>query len=157
MQQTESNGEFGWFFGMLPAVVVVAAIVYMLTQSDQDPALPNTTVFGCYAAPHSPNILLDSSGMHVRQTGYPVIPFHLERLKTGIALTADRPIRADKTVDGYRFGMDRRGIGWFMGFYRVENGRTYGVFDESDLEGFQMLASDGVYLNYDPTDGKGCA
>ena len=95
--------------------------------------------------------------MHVRQAGYPTIPFHLERSKTGIVLTADAPIRADKTANGYRFGMNKRGIGWFMNFYRVENGQTYGVFDDNLLEGFQMLASDGVYLNYDPTDAARCA
>ena len=44
-----------------------------------------------------------------------------------------------------------------MHFYRVENGRTYEVFDDSLLEGFQMLASDGVYLNYVPTDAAKCA
>jgi hypothetical protein len=95
--------------------------------------------------------------MHVRQKGYRTIPFHLERLKTGIALTADAPIRADKTAQGYRFGMDERGIGIFMPFYRVENGRTYGVFEEPLLEGFQMLASDGMNLNYEPTHAARCA
>lgn len=95
--------------------------------------------------------------MHVRQAGFPVIPFHLERSKRGIALAADAPIRADKAPNGYRFALNERGIGWFMHFYRVENGRTYGVFDDRLLEGFQMLATDGVYLNYDPTDAARCA
>jgi hypothetical protein len=63
--------------------------------------------------------------MQIRQAGYPVIPFHLERSKTGIVLTADAAIRADKTANGYRFGMNERGIGWFMHFYRVENGRIW--------------------------------
>jgi hypothetical protein len=39
----------------------------------------------------------------------------------------------------------------------VENGQTYGVFDDSLLEGFQMLASDGIYLNYDPSNAAKCA
>lgn len=137
--------------------MIAGVLAYLFLSSDRDPALPNATVFGCYAAPQSPPILLDAAGMHVRQVGYPVIPFHLERHKTGIALTADRPIRADKTADGYRFGMDRRGEGWFMDFYKVEDGRTSGVVDERELKGFQMLATDGVYLNYDPATGERCA
>ena len=44
-----------------------------------------------------------------------------------------------------------------MPFYRVENGRTYGVFEEPLLEGFQMLASDGMNLNYEPTHAARCA
>ena len=44
-----------------------------------------------------------------------------------------------------------------MHFYRVKSGYSYGVFDDSLLEGFQMLASDGVYLNYVPTDAGKCA
>lgn len=52
--------------------------------------------------------------------------------------------------------MDSRG-GLFLPFYRVENGQTYGVFDESLLEGFQMPASNGAYLNYVPTDAARCA
>jgi hypothetical protein len=157
MRRTNPSDEFGWFLGALPAVVALGAIAYVLLSSDRDPALPNATVFGCYVAPNSPAILLNASGMHVRQEGYPTIPFHLERHKTGIALTADKPIRADNTGNGYRFGVDRRGSGWFMDFYRVQDGRTYGVFDERDLEGFQMLASDGEYLNYDPADAARCA
>ncbi|PWG03748.1 hypothetical protein DF286_13320 [Sphingosinicella humi] len=95
--------------------------------------------------------------MHVRQEGFRTIPFHLERLKTGIALAADAPIRADRTAEGYRFGMNESGMGWFMPFYHIENGRMYGVFEERLLDGFQMLASDGINLNYEPTDAARCA
>ena len=155
--RVDAKDEFGWFFRALPVVVALAALAYFFTRTPPRPAPSNSTVFGCYDASGSPPILLDAAGMHVRQAGYPVIPFHLERSKTGIVLTADAPIRADKSSHGYRFGMSKRGIGWFMHFYRVENGQTYGVFDDSRLEGFQMLASDGVYLNYDPTDAARCA
>ena len=153
----KANDEFGWFFRALPIAVAIAALAHFLTRTPPPPAPSNSTVFGCYAAPHSPPILLDGVGLHVRQAGYPVIPFHLERSKRGIALTAGAPIRADNTANGYRFGVSERGIGWFLHFYRVENGRTYGVFDDRLLEGFQMLASDGVYLNYEPTDATRCA
>ena len=154
--QTEANNGSGWFFRALPVAIAIAALAYLLTRTPP-PAPSNATVFGCYTASGSPPILLDAAGLHVRQAGYPIIPFHLERSKRGIVLTADAPIRADKAPNGYQFGMNKRGIGWYMNFYRVENGRTYGVFDDSLLEGFQMLASDGAYLNYEPTDAARCA
>jgi hypothetical protein len=44
-----------------------------------------------------------------------------------------------------------------MPFHRVANGRIYGVFDENLLSGFNMLASDGVDLNYAPADVASCA
>jgi hypothetical protein len=155
--QAEANDEFGWFLGALPVAMVIALVVYFFLRTPPPPPPSNAAVFGCYAASDSPPILLDATGMHVRQAGYPTVPFHLQRSKTGIVLTADRPIRADKTANGYQFGMDKRGVGWFMSFYRVENGQTYGVFDDRLLKGFQMLARDGVYLNYDPTDAAKCA
>lgn len=154
--QIEANDEFGRFFRLLPLVIGVAAIAYFGLGPSPLPAPSNAAVFGCYAATDSPPILLDAAGLHIQQAGYPVIPFHLERSKRGILLTADAAIRADKTANGYRFGMDKRG-GRFMPFYRVENGRTYGVFDESLLKGFQMLATDGIYLNYDPANATRCA
>lgn len=153
----EANDEIGRFIQVLPVLVVATIIAYSVTRPTPPSAPSNRAVFGCYTTPNGPAILLDGSGMHVRQNGYPVIPFHLERSKTGIVLTADAPIRADKTANGYHFGLDKRGIGLFMDFFRVENGRAYGVFDEKLLEGFQMLASDGAYLNYDPTDAARCA
>lgn len=155
--QIEANDEIGRFIRFVPVLVAVAAVGYFVMRPTPPSPPSNAAVFGCYATPNGPAILLDGSGMHVRQDGYPVIPFHLERSKTGIVLTADAPIRADKTTSGYRFGMNKRGIGWFMHFYRVVNGRAYGVFDEKLLEGFQMLASDGTYLNYDPSDAARCA
>jgi hypothetical protein len=155
--QIEATDEFGWFFRALPVAVVLAVVAFYFMRTPPPPAPSNASVFGCYVASGAPPILLNAAGLHVRQAGYPIIPFHLERSKMGIALTADAPIRADKAANGYRFGMNKRGIGWFLHFYRVENGRTYGVFDDSLLEGFQMLASDGVYLNYVPTDAAKCA
>lgn len=155
--QVEANDEFGRFFRALPVLVAIGAFAYFFMRTPPAPAPTNTTVFGCYAASGSPSILLDAAGLHVHQAGYPTIPFHLERSKRGIVLTADAPIRADKSADGYRFGVNKRGVGLFMPFYRVQNGRTYGVFQDGLLEGFQMLASDGAYLNYVPTDATRCA
>lgn len=152
----KASDEFHWFFRAVPVAVAISALAYCMTKTSARPAPSNAAVFGCYSAPRSPMILLDASGMHVRQQGYPVVPFHLERSKTGIVLTADAPIRADKTADGYRFGMDKRGSGLFLPFYRIENGRTYGVADESLLKGFQMLGTDDAYLNYEPTDPARC-
>jgi hypothetical protein len=155
--QIDTKDEFGRFLRILPLFIAIAAVGYFATRKTPPPPPSNSAVFGCYTAPNSPAILLDASGMHIRQEGYPLIPFHLERSKSGIVLTVEAPIRADKTANGYRFGMNRRGVGWFMHFYRVENGRAYGVFDDRLLEGFQMLARDGAYLNYEPSDAAQCA
>lgn len=156
MSIEDDDGEFSWFFRLIPFVLipVFIAVLWWAPSPPKPPA--NTTVFGCYVATASPPILLDASGMHVKQLGFPAIPYHLERLKTGIALAAEAPIRADKTPTGYRFTVNKRGIGWFMPFYRVENGQTYGVFEVSLLEGFQMLASDGNRINYDPAGPASC-
>ncbi|WP_146193634.1 hypothetical protein [Sphingosinicella humi] len=153
----EANGEFGWLFRLIAVGVAIAGVAYALTGPRAPPTPSSAAVFGCYVAPASPAILLDAAGMHVRQEGFRTIPFHLERLKTGIALAADAPIRADRTAEGYRFGMNESGMGWFMPFYHIENGRMYGVFEERLLDGFQMLASDGINLNYEPTDAARCA
>lgn len=74
----EAGDEFEWFFRAVPIAGIIAGLVYFLMQPPPPPDPANATVFGCYAAPDSPPILLDGTGMHVRQAGYPVIPFHLE-------------------------------------------------------------------------------
>ena len=156
MSFEDDDGEFGWFFRLIPfvAIPVFIAVLWWAPSLPKPPA--NTNVFGCYVATASPPILLDASGMHVKQLGFPAIPYHLEQLKTGIALTAEAPIRADKTQAGYRFAVNSRGIGLFMPFYRVENGQTYGVFEVSLLAGFQMLDSGGNFINYAPADPASC-
>jgi hypothetical protein len=155
--QIEANDEFGWFFFTAPIAIGLAALAFVFTRSPPPPAPSNATVFGCYTAPDSPPILLDENGLHVRQADYPVVPFHLETSKAGIALAAGAPMRADKTANGYRFGMHKRGGGLFMPFYRVVNGHSYGVFDARHLEGFQMIAEDLVYLDYAPSEMAACA
>ena len=155
--QFDDNDEFRWFFrfGPLAFIPAIAGFLYFAPSPPEAPA--NTTVFGCYSAPDSPSIRLDAAGMHILQSGFPVIGYHLERHKTGIALTADAPIRADRIGVDYRFGMNRRGIGWFLPFYREGRGHTYGVFDPALLESFQMLATDGRSLNYSPAAEANCA
>lgn len=157
MWSGEEDDEFGWFFRAIPLVLfpVMIAALWLAPSPPKPPA--NDSVFGCYGASTGVRIQLDKTGMHIEQPGFPAIPYHLERLKTRIVLTADAPIRADKTTRGYRFGIDKHGIGLFLPFYRVEEGQTYGVFDESLLKGFQMLASDGIILNYVPVKAAECA
>jgi hypothetical protein len=147
---------FGRAFYALPVVVVVAALAFFLTRTASQPLPSNSVIFGCYIANGSPPILLDANGMHIRQDGFPVVPFHLERSKTGMLLTAEVPIRADKIDGQYQFGRNERGLGWYLPFYRIQDGRTYGVFEDSQLQGFQMLASDGTNLNYDPASLAHC-
>jgi len=106
--QIEANDEFGWFFGALPVLLLMGGIGYFLMQPAPRPAPSYSKVLGCYTASDSPPILLNPAGMHVRQEGFPVIPFDIEKSKMGIALTAGAPIRADKTADGYRFDPKQR-------------------------------------------------
>src|SRR5687767_10902346 len=104
--QIEARDEFRWLSRAIAVGVGIAALAYIFTRSPPASAPSNAAVFGCYSAPAGPAILLDAAGMHVRQEGFRTIPFHLERRKTGIALTADAPIRADRIRDGYRFDMN---------------------------------------------------
>jgi len=153
----ESDDEFSWFLRLLPLGLALGFGAFLLLRAPPPPPPENSVVFGCYSNPGAPAILLDAAGMHIRQSDFPTIGFHLERLKTGISLVAEAPIRADPTAQGYRFAIDRHGVGLFLNFYREQDGRVYWVFDESLLEGFQMLATDGAQLNYQPADARRCA
>jgi hypothetical protein len=150
------DDDFGKYFRWLPIGVGLALIAAFATHPGPKPAPPNSSIFGCYVAPDAPAILLDNRGMHIRQSAFPTIPFHIERLKTGIALTADAPIRADQTNEGYIYAINRRGIGWFMSFYKLQNGQPNGVFDDNALDRFEMLASDGNVLLYEPARLEEC-
>jgi hypothetical protein len=151
------DDEFRWFFGLLRTGLALVFGAFLLF-GPAAPAPPSREeVFGCYSAENSQNIRLDAAGMHVLQTNFPAVGFHLERSKQGILLTAEAPIRADATSQGYRFGVNSRGAGSYLPFYRVQNGRTYAVFEESDLRSFQMLAGDGATLRYEPVDPAQCA
>ncbi|WP_324750291.1 hypothetical protein SH591_01975 [Sphingomonas sp. LY54] len=152
----EGEDEFSWFLRLLPLGLALGFGALLLLRASPPPPPANSLVFGCYANPHAAAILLNATGMHIRQGGFPAIAFHLQRHKTGISLVAEAPIRADRTAQGYQFAIDRRGIGRFLDFYREQDGRVYGVFDEGLLEGFQMLATDGARLNYQPADVGRC-
>lgn len=150
------DDEFSWFFRLLPIGLALIMAAFLLFRSPPPSPPANALVFGCYSTPNAPAILLDVAGMHISQGGFPVIGFHLERHNTGIDLVAEAPIRADRSTDGYRYAINRRGVGWFLPFYREQNGRIYGVFDERALNGFRMLASDGAWLDYRPADPPNC-
>ena len=147
---------FGWIFIGVPLGLLVAFAAYFWFRPSSAP-VPNSTVYGCYEARHSPRIRLDASGMHILQSGFPRIGYHLELHKTGYDLAADAPIQVDWTGSRYHYRIERRGIGRFLPFYRVEGGQTYGVFEPSLLTSFQMLANDGKWLTYTPVDDTKCA
>jgi len=153
---SEREDESSWFFRLLTVGLALGFGVFLLFRSPPPDPPANGEVFGCYSASEAPDILLDEAGMHVRQGGFSSIGFHLERHKTGIALVAEAPIRADFTAEGYQFAINRSGIGLFLPLFREQDGRTYGMFDQRLLEGFQMLASDGAWLNYRRADAAKC-
>lgn len=94
--------------------------------------------------------------MHINQKGFPTVGFHLERHKHGINLTAEAPIYAEVSSNGYRYSIATRGIGKFLAFYKVIDGQLYGVFEPDELGSFRMLAYDGRYLPYERTDLEQC-
>lgn len=155
MHDLDRDG-FSWIVPGVALALVVTFFAYFWFGRSPPAPLPNSTVYGCYEAQDSPSIRLDASGMQILQSDFPRIGFHLELHKTGYDLTADAPIRADWTGSGYRYSIERRGIGWFLPFYRIEGDKTYGVFEPSLLSGFQMLANDGNSLNYTPIDDAKC-
>jgi len=142
----------------LPAVGLVAVMIVLVIQFMREPIPPppNASAFGCYATVTAPSILLDESGMHINQEGFPKIGFHLERHKQGIALTAEAPIYAEAGPEGYQYSVASRGIGKFLSFYKVIDGKLYGIFEADELELFRMLAEDGRNLPYERTDQARC-
>jgi hypothetical protein len=130
----------------LMLLLTVAVIYHAARQPVVEP--PNRHAFGCYATELAYPIRLDAAGMHILQRDFPRIPFSLERRKTGIALLAERPIAARSAGRRYRYMIERRGVGWFLNFYAVINGKRYGVFDVNDLRQFSMLTRDGSELFY---------
>lgn len=138
------------------AVAAVAAVFIMIAvfQPFAKPEPKAARTYGCYAADGAPAIRLDATGMHVLQKGFPRIPFHIERHKMAITLTADAPIRADRTDGRYLYSMYRPGIGTYLEFRRADDGA--GEFDEARLSRFVMTATDGTDLIYDRTSPDGC-
>jgi hypothetical protein len=141
----------------LSAVLVlsfIAAVIFFRPPPRPEPQ--NEKAFGCYVAAGAPSILLDKSGMYIRQTDFPKIAYHLERHKLGIALTADAPIVARPAGNRYVYSIEQPGDGLFLDYFVVIDGESYGVFDENALTQFTMLARDGTYLAYRKTSAEGC-
>ena len=94
--------------------------------------------------------------MSIRQRGFPGIPFHLERHKTAITLTADAPIQANPAASRYSYSMYHPGIGTFLDFQIIEGDRRYGQFDETQLSMFVMLAGDYHEIVYNKAPLERC-
>lgn len=138
-------------------LAIIAALLVMYRSQLQPPIPGNDAVFGCYTNDRAPAIKLDSAGMHIAQSGFPIIPFHIERHKTGYALTADKPIQAEPIANGFSYSFYKPGAGTFLPLFRVVDGRTYGSTDEKNLQGFSMLAEDGTNLNYMSGPKEACS
>jgi hypothetical protein len=121
------------------------------------PPPANSKAFGCYTNPLAAPILLDRQGMAILQQDPLRFGYHLEDGKNGIVLTAEAPISADLVGQRYLFSIDRVGIGKFLNFITVKNGRSYGVFDPEQLDQFEMLATDGTDLAYRKGPDGACA
>lgn len=135
------------------AVIILFMLIMIFRSTEPEPA--NSKAFGCYISSEAPSILLNQQGMKILQTTPLQFAYHLERQKTGIALTADEPIEADPSARGYVYSIGYPGIGHYLRFFTEIEGGTYGVFNENELSQFTMLARDGTYLAYrksPPTD-----
>jgi hypothetical protein len=141
-------------YGGFVVVMVLAAIYLTLRPRTPDPS--NSKAFGCYTTAAAPAILLNQQGMRILQLPPMRIGYHLERHKTGIALTADAPIAAEPDGTRYVFSIKPPGEGWYLDFFNVIDGHTYGVFDENELRQFTMLARDGTYLPYRKAPASAC-
>lgn len=143
----EKKLMLAYYVGMPLLIMCVLAGAVFWPHSVR-PELSNAKAFGCYANNLAPPISLRTDRMRILQDGFPYIGYHLERHKQGITLTAEAPIMATQTGQKYTYSVSSRGSGKFLSFYKVINGRRHGVFDDTNLESFAMLADDGNYLLY---------
>jgi hypothetical protein len=141
------NYEPVYRVGYFAAIILtIASIAIFQPFAKPEPA--NSRAFGCYVADAAPAIRLDQTGMTILQSDFQRIGYHLERHKTAITLVADAPIQADRFGARYVYSLYHPGVGEFLDFYHVVDGRSYGQFDETQLSSFTMLANDGIELNY---------
>lgn len=126
--------------------LAVASIAIFQPFAKREPV--NSRAYGCYVSDAAPSIRLDRAGMTIFQPDFAKIAYHLERHKTGITLTADAPIQANRSGRRYTYSLYHPGIGEFLDFYHVVDGHEYGQFDENHLSSFKMLANDYVELRY---------
>ena len=136
----------GTYYVFTGVVLTLFVALVLFRTTEPDPA--NSKAFGCYGSPEAPPILLNKQGMKILQAVPLQIAYHLERQKTGIALTADEPIAAEPSARGYVYSIRPPGMGWYLPFFTEIAGGTFGVFDENELAQFTMLARDGTYLAY---------
>lgn len=149
------NYEALYKWGSYAAIAFGIAMVAIF-QPLAKPDPPNFRAYGCYVADAAPAIRLDKNGMSILQKGFPRVGFHLERHKTAITLTADAPIQAEFVNNRYLYSMYDPGEGWYLDFRRIENGRRYGQFDETQLSMFEMLSRNGVNIIYNKTSLDRC-
>lgn len=146
--------RFGYYvFTGLVLTLFVAFVLFRTTE----PNPANSKAFGCYSSPGASPILLNQQGMKILQAAPLQLAYHLERQKTGIALTADEPIAAEPSARGYIYSIRPPGIGWYLPFFTEIKGGTYGVFNEDELSRFTMLARDGAYLAYRRSPDADCS
>lgn len=138
------------------AVTAMAFVIIYAVIRPRTPDLANSKAFGCYTTDAAPAILLNQQGMTIFEKAPIRIGFHLERHKTGIALTADAPIAAEPDGTRFMFSIKPPGEGWYLNFFNVIDGRSYGVFDENGLRQFTMLARDGTQLPYRKATENNC-
>jgi hypothetical protein len=150
---TDFEPVFRWGQRVGVLAIVAGAVLFQATRK---PAPPNSTVFGCYTNEKSMPIMLDKTGMHIVQKEFPTIPYHLERSKNGINLTADAPIEASMVGDLYKYSIRPPGESWYLSFYKDIDGHRYGVFNDNELSQFEMLARDGTDLGYSKAPLSAC-
>ena len=138
------------------AIVMLLNAGYLVFLKPRTPDPANNKAFGCYTTTQAAPILLNKRGMTILQRVPIPIGYHLERHKTGIALTADSPIAAEPAGTKYVFSIRPPGDGWYLDFFNEIKGHSYGDFDESDLRQFTMLAMDGKYLPYRKAPPSDC-
>lgn len=147
--------EFGLRWVCVAGTAALIGAVLFLRPKPMPPP-KNATVFGCYTASLGPPIILTEDGMKILQSGFPRIGFHLERHKNGIALTAEVGIAAKPIGGRYVYNIVQPGKGLYLYFFKIIDGRRYGVLDERELSQFTMLSTDGIYLSYKKTSGTSC-
>jgi hypothetical protein len=151
----EADDEFEWFLRLILLGLAVTFAFMSFNNSPQTP-IPNSAAFGCYRARNSPDILLDATAMHIRQSGIAPIAFRLDETRSGIMLLPEAPLRADATEDGYRFSLDASGDRSFLPFYVFENGRSYGAFHPKRLDGFHITTERFESIAYRRSSTAAC-
>jgi hypothetical protein len=153
----EEERGFSWMpAGSILAVAIGLSLFLLFKPTPRSPPR-NDAVFGCYAVDNAPPIRLDDTGMHIRQTGFRAIGYHLEVQKTGIVLAAEQPIQAERAASFYRFSISENGIGKFLPFFRDGDDTRYRVFERNDLKSFEMVTNESDYLLYRQTNLDVCA